>query len=48
VEQQGKTIEELNDQWYAKNYWSNIHGQVEEMDELIMAFNERTGLLKDL
>jgi hypothetical protein len=46
VEQQGKTFEEIQAQWYdADDYWGGIHSQVEEMDELIREFNERTGLL---
>jgi len=46
VEQQGKTFEEIQAQWYdADDYWGGIHDQVEEMDELIREFNERTGLL---
>jgi cysteine synthase A len=48
VEQQGKTYEEIQDQWYAPDYWSSIHGQIEEMDALIEQFNEMTGLLKEL
>ncbi len=49
VEQQGKTVEELDAQWYDfPDYWSNIHGQAEEIDRLIEAFNERTGALRDL
>ncbi len=47
VEQQGKTYEEILDQWYAKDYWTEFHGQIEEMDELIKDFNGRTGLLKE-
>jgi hypothetical protein len=46
VEQQGKTYEEIQAQWYDPDYWTNIHGHVDEMDALIDAFNERTGLLK--
>jgi cysteine synthase A len=46
VEQQGKTYEEIQDQWYKPDYWTSIHNQVEEIDTLIEAFNERTGLLK--
>ncbi|MGD2145586.1 MAG: pyridoxal-phosphate dependent enzyme [Anaerolineae bacterium] len=45
IEQQGKDLEELNAQWYDRDYWKGIHGQVEEIDALIEAFNERTGLL---
>jgi cysteine synthase len=47
VEQQGKTYEEIMDQWYAPDYWSNIHRQVEEIDTLIEEFNLRTGLLEE-
>ena len=46
VEQQGKTYEEIQDQWYQPDYWTGIQSQVEEIDALIEAFNERTGLLK--
>jgi hypothetical protein len=46
VEQQGKTYEEIQEQWYDPNYWSNTHAQVEEIDALIEEFNKRTGLLK--
>lgn len=45
VEQQGRTYEELQAQWYDDNYWQSIHGHVDEIDTLINAFNERTGLL---
>jgi hypothetical protein len=48
VEQQGKTFEEIQAQWYDPHYWSGIHGQVEEIDALIEEFNDRTGLLKEL
>jgi cysteine synthase A len=46
IEQQGKALEELNAQWYDyPDYWDRIHRQVEEIDRLIVAFNERTRLL---
>ena len=48
VEQQGKTFQEIQAQWYDTDYWSTIHDQVEEIDGLIEQFNERTGLLKEL
>jgi len=48
IEQQGKDLDELNAQWYERDYWDDIHNQVEEIDALIEAFNERTGLLDDL
>ncbi|UCF62129.1 MAG: pyridoxal-phosphate dependent enzyme [Anaerolineaceae bacterium] len=44
VEQQGKTYEEIMDQWYLGNYWTNIQSQVPEIDDLIISFNERVGL----
>ena len=46
IEQQGKTVEELNDQWFDANYWKNQYHKVDEWDEEIMEFNEKTGLLK--
>jgi cysteine synthase len=45
VEQQGKSLEEIQAQWYDPGYWSAIQGQVEEIDALIRQFNEMTGLL---
>ena len=45
IEQQGKELEELNAQWYDRAYWDDMHGQVAEIDALIEAFNEKTGLL---
>ena len=48
VEQQGKSAEELQAQWYDPNYWTDIQNQVEQIDALIKQFNERTGLLKTL
>ncbi len=47
VEQQGKTYEEIQDQWYRPDYWTGVTSQVEEIDALIEAFNQRTGLLKE-
>lgn len=45
VEQQGKTYEEIQAQWYDDDYWTSVQALVGEIDELINAFNERTGLL---
>jgi cysteine synthase len=45
VEQQGKTYEEIQEQWYDKNYWTNFQKQVPEIDELITEFNTKVGLL---
>jgi cysteine synthase len=48
VEQQGKSYEEIQAQWYAPDYWKGIHHQVGEIDALVQQFNEMTGLLKEL
>jgi cysteine synthase len=44
VEQQGRTLEELNAQWYDPNYWTSIQGMTGQIDELITEFNARVGL----
>jgi cysteine synthase len=44
VEQQGKTYEEIQRQWYDESYWLDIPSVAAELDELITAFNGRTGL----
>ncbi len=46
VEQQGKTVEELNAQWYDDDYWKRQWSKVDEWDAEIEEFNEKTGLLK--
>lgn len=48
VEQQGRSLEELNAQWYDDEYWNRIHNQVYEIDRLTEAFNERAGVLASL
>jgi cysteine synthase len=48
VEQQGKTHDEIQEQWYNDNYWTGIINKADEIDDLIEDFNERTGLLKAL
>jgi len=45
IEQQGKTLEELNAQWYDDSYWKDHYAKVDEWDEEIDEFNEKTGLL---
>ena len=45
VEQQGKSYEEIQAQWYQDDYWTGFQGQVEAIDTLIAEFNERTGLM---
>ncbi len=47
VEQQGKTYEEIQAQWYQPGYWSGVHNQADEIDELIKEFNKMTGLLDE-
>jgi cysteine synthase len=45
VEQQGKTYEEIQSQWYDRDYWTDFQGQVDEIDALIEEFNADTGLI---
>ena len=45
VEQQGRTYEEIQRQWYDKDYWTSFQGQADEIDELIEEFNGRVGLI---
>jgi cysteine synthase len=46
VEQQGKTYQEIQDQWYAPDYWTDVQDQVGKVDELISEFNDRVGINK--
>ena len=39
VEQQGKTYEELNRQWYDRNYWKDLPKMTAQIDALIDEFN---------
>ncbi|MEG1548538.1 MAG: pyridoxal-5-phosphate-dependent protein subunit beta [Clostridia bacterium] len=48
VEQQGKTYEQINAQWYDDKYWTGIHSQAAELDALIDDFNDKTGVLKNM
>ncbi len=48
VEQQGKTYEEINRQWYDEHYWTDMHEQAADLDKLINEFNEKTGVLAAL
>jgi len=48
VEQQGKTYEEINAQWYDRDYWTGIHEQADELDKLIDDFNAQTGVLEKI
>jgi cysteine synthase len=45
VEQQGKTYEEIQAQWYDRDYWGKIQRLVPEIDHLIDAFNADVGLI---
>lgn len=45
VEQQGKSLEEINAQWDDRDYWRRIRSQVDDIDDLIEAFNARVGLI---
>jgi len=46
VEQQGKTYQEIQDQWYDPCYWTDVQKQADDIDALITEFNERVGLIK--
>lgn len=45
VEQQGRSYNEIQDQWYAPDYWTAFQNQVDEIDALISEFNDKVGLL---
>ncbi len=45
VEQQGRTYEEIQAQWYDPNYWTDIQPQADEIDALIEEFNAEVGLI---
>lgn len=44
VEQQGKTYQEIQNQWYQRDYWTTVQGQVAEIDALIQEFNHEVGI----
>lgn len=44
VEQQGRTYEEIQAQWYDAGYWTGFQSQADEIDALIEEFNGRVGL----
>ena len=49
VEQQGKDVQDLNALWYdTEGTWDAVHKQAAELDALIDAFNEASGVLKSL
>jgi cysteine synthase A len=46
IEQQGMELDELNAQWYDyPRYWENIQQMTPKIDELIVQFNEKVGLI---
>ena len=45
VEQQGKAYEEIMDQWYDEDYWTNVQSLVPAIDNLIEEFNHDVGLI---
>ncbi|MCJ7694914.1 MAG: pyridoxal-5-phosphate-dependent protein subunit beta, partial [Anaerolineaceae bacterium] len=45
VEQQGKTYEEIQAQWYDPDYWTEIQAQIPVIDSLIKEFNQQVGLI---
>jgi cysteine synthase A len=47
VEQQGKTYDEIQAQWYDDDYWTELQGQLPEFDKLINQFNDAVGLAKN-
>jgi cysteine synthase len=44
VEQQGKTYEEIQAQWYDPDYWTSIQAMADPIDVLIEEFNSAVGL----
>jgi len=44
VEQQGKSVDELNAQWYDEEYWSERFNSAGQWDKLIGEFNKQVGL----
>ena len=46
IEQQGFELDELNSQWYDyPTYWEQIQQTTPKIDELIVKFNEKVGLI---
>jgi cysteine synthase len=44
VEQQGRTYDEIQAQWYDRDYWTSFQAQIPQMDALIEEFNREVGL----
>lgn len=47
VEQQGRTYEEIQAQWYDPDYWTGVQAQAPEIDKLIDEFNQKSGVSLD-
>ena len=46
IEQQGRELSELNDQWFGHDeYWQNIVDLAPQIDELIVEFNRQIDAL---
>ncbi len=48
IEQQAKEIDDLNAQWYDRDYWTSKFRMTDEYDALIKEFNAEVGLLETL
>lgn len=44
VEQQGRSYDEIQAQWYDRDYWTGVQSQVDDIDELIVEFNHQVGI----
>lgn len=44
IEQQGKELAELNDQWYKRDYWTSIPQLTQSIDRMIEEFNAEAGV----
>lgn len=45
IEQQGRELDELNAQWYDRDYWTGHWGMAGEYDRMIAEFNAAAGLV---
>lgn len=45
IEQQGKELNELNQQWYDDGYWQELNVLPDKIDRLITEFNQEVGLI---
>ncbi len=44
VEQQGKTYDEIQAQWYQRDYWTELQAEIPAIDAKIEEFNAKVGL----